>query len=150
MSRRTDSPSSELSHALAGDLRAIVGKLRRRFREHAILGDFTPSQLAVLLRLEREGPATVSNLARAEGMRSQSMSTLVASLEAGGHVCGAPDPNDGRQTLWSLTDNLRASLKAGRAARQDWLSHRIEARLLPAEQTQLAATLALLERLVDD
>lgn len=150
MTQRIDPATPELAHAIAGDLRAVVGKLRRRFREHAILGDFTPSQLAVILRLEREGPATVSNLARAEGMRPQSMGTLVATLEAGGHASGAPDPNDGRQTLWSLTESLRKSLKAGRTARQDWLSHRIEDRLTAAEQRQVVATLALLERLVDD
>ncbi|WP_322102552.1 MarR family winged helix-turn-helix transcriptional regulator [Paraburkholderia sp. J41] len=158
MTPRTDSlpadpapdRAPDLAHALAGDLRALVGKLRRRFREHAMLGDFTPSQIAVISRLERDGPATVSSLARAEGMRPQSMGTLIAPLEAGGHVIGAPDPNDGRQTLWSLTESLRASLREGRAARQDWLSHRIEACLSTAEQSRLAEALALLERLVDE
>ncbi|HTR10610.1 MAG TPA: MarR family transcriptional regulator [Paraburkholderia sp.] len=148
MTNRTDVPPSELAAALAGDLRALVAQLRRRFREQAILGDFTPSQLAVLLRLEREGPATVSSLARAEGMRPQSMGTLIAPLEAAGHITGAPDPDDGRQTLWSLTSTFREWLKQGRAARQDWLSRRIEARLSGAEQEQLATAVELLKRLV--
>jgi len=150
MTNRTDVPPSELAAALAGDLRALVAQLRRRFREQAILGDFTPSQLAVLLRLEREGPATVSSLARAEGMRPQSMGTLIAPLEAAGHITGAPDPDDGRQTLWSLTSTFREWLKQGRAARQDWLSRRIEARLSGAEQEQLATAVELLKRLVAD
>jgi len=150
MTNRTDVPPSELAAALAGDLRALVAQLRRRFREQAILGDFTPSQLAVLLRLEREGPATVSSLARAEGMRPQSMGTLIAPLEAAGHITGAPDPDDGRQTLWSLTSTFRKWLKQGRAARQDWLSRRIEARLSGAEQEQLATAVELLKRLVAD
>jgi len=150
MTNRTDVPPSELAAALAGDLRALVAQLRRRFREQAILGDFTPSQLAVLLRLEREGPATVSSLARAEGMRPQSMGTLIAPLEAAGHISGAPDPDDGRQTLWSLTKTFREWLKQGRAARQDWLSRRIEARLTGAEQKQLATAVELLKRLVAD
>ncbi len=115
-----------------------------------MLGDFTPSQMAVLQRLEREGPSTVSNLARAEGMRPQSMGTLIGPLEAAGHISGAPDPNDGRQTLWSLTDTFREWLKEGRAARQDWLSRRVEARLSAAEQQQLAAAVELLKRLVAD
>ncbi|WP_321896127.1 MarR family winged helix-turn-helix transcriptional regulator [Paraburkholderia heleia] len=143
-------PAPDLAASLAGDLRALVGQLRRRFREQAMLGDFTPSQMAVLQRLEREGPSTVSNLARAEGMRPQSMGTLIGPLEAAGHISGAPDPNDGRQTLWSLTETFREWLKEGRAARQDWLSRRIEARLSGAEQQQLAAAVELLKRLVAD
>jgi DNA-binding MarR family transcriptional regulator len=150
MTDRTDPPPSDLAAALAGDLRALVAQLRRRFREQAILGEFTPSQVAVLLRLEREGPATVSALARAEGMRPQSMGTLIAPLEAAGHINGAPDPDDGRQTLWSLTGAFREWLKEGRAARQDWLSRTIEARLTGAEQEQLAAAVELLKRLVAD
>jgi DNA-binding MarR family transcriptional regulator len=148
MTDRTDAPPSELAAALAGDMRALVAQLRRRFREQAILGDFTPSQMAVLLRLEREGPSTVSSLARAEGMRPQSMGTLIVPLEAAGHISGAPDPDDGRQTLWSLTQAFRDWLKEGRAARQDWLSRTIEARLSGAEQQQLAAAIELLKRLV--
>jgi DNA-binding MarR family transcriptional regulator len=143
-----DAPPSELAAALAGDMRALVAQLSRRFREQAILGDFTPSQMAVLLRLEREGPSTVSSLARAEGMRPQSMGTLIAPLEAAGHISGAPDPDDGRQTLWSLTQSFRDWLKEGRAARQDWLSRTIEARLSGAEQQQLTAAVDLLKRLV--
>jgi hypothetical protein len=50
---------------LAQDLRALLGKLERRFRDQAQVGDLTPSQVSVLLRLEKEGPATASNLARA-------------------------------------------------------------------------------------
>src|ERR1035438_2763939 len=64
-------------------------------------GDLTPSQVSVLLRLEKDGAATVSGLARAEGMRPQSMSSIVASLEDAGLVSGIPDPNDGRKTLMS-------------------------------------------------
>lgn len=49
---------------LAGELRILVGKLRRRLREEAHLGDVSMSQASVLSRLERDGPATASSLAR--------------------------------------------------------------------------------------
>jgi DNA-binding MarR family transcriptional regulator len=135
---------------LAAEIRALVGKLKRRLREQGGPQDLTPSQMSVLHRLEKEGPATASGLARAEAMRPQSMSTAVAQLEAAGLVSGSPDPNDGRQTLLSLTDSCRQWLREGRAARQDWLTRAIQARLSSAEQAALAGTLGLLERLADE
>jgi DNA-binding MarR family transcriptional regulator len=135
---------------LAQGLRALLGKLKRRLREQAGVGDLTPSQVSVLLRLEKDGPATASSLARAEGMRPQSIAPVIAALEGAGLVSGAPDPTDGRQTLLSLTDACQKLVNKGRAARQDWLARTIQARLSPQEQDELSAAIELLERLVDD
>ncbi|TAL52830.1 MarR family transcriptional regulator [Pandoraea sp.] len=144
------SPSdASASTALAGELRICVSKLIRRLREQANAGDFTSSQRSVLLRLDRDGPATVSALARAESVRPQSMRVTVASLEAMGAVCGEPDPHDGRQTLIDLSPTFRKTLKASRAAKDDWLLHALQAQLSPQEQAQLAAAVKLLERLAD-
>src|SRR5471030_3215839 len=88
-----------LAFELATDIRGVIAKLRRMLREQGNLGDLSESQRAALLRLERDGPMTVSALARAEGMRSQSMGAIVAALEAMGQVSGSPDPSDGRQTI---------------------------------------------------
>jgi DNA-binding MarR family transcriptional regulator len=110
-----------LAHATAEDLRALIGTLRRRLREEARAGDFTPSQIQVLHLLERDGPATVAGLARALDVRPQSMGETLTVLKAAGAVSGAPDPNDGRQTVLSLTPAFRQKVKASRAAREDWL-----------------------------
>lgn len=150
MSNGVEITRSERAYALAGDLRALIGKLRRRFREQASPGDLTASQRSVLLRLEREGPATVSALARAEGMRPQSMSAAISALDAAGLVAGTPDPADGRQTLLSLTENCREWLGRTRAARQDWLSRTIQARLTSEEQDKLAEAVEFLKRIADD
>ena len=83
-----------VAQLLAGELRVLIGKLKRRLREQANPGDFTWSQKSVVIRLEREGPATVTTLARAEGVRPQSMGATVAVLEAAGLVRGSPDPRD--------------------------------------------------------
>jgi DNA-binding MarR family transcriptional regulator len=135
---------------LAQSLRALLGKLKRRLRDQAHVGDLTPSQVSVLLRLEKDGPATASSLARAEGMRPQSMGPIIAVLEGAGLVSGGPDPTDGRQTLLSLTDDCRKWVEEGRAARQDWLTRTLQARLSPEEQERLAEAVELLQRLVDD
>jgi DNA-binding MarR family transcriptional regulator len=142
-------PRPELPAQLASEIRALMAKLRRRLREQASPGEFTPSQMSVLVRLEREGAATVSNLARAEGMRPQSMGAVIAQLEAASLLNAAPDPDDGRQTLWSLTDACAAWLRESRAVRQDWLTRTIEARLTADEQHELAAALDLLQRLAE-
>src|SRR5438132_252114 len=97
MSNRPDDPGTARSAALAEDLRLVFGKMKRRLREQTDLGGFSWSQMSVISYLDREGPATVTTLARIEGMRPQSMGTNVAALEASGLVRGAPDPADGRQ-----------------------------------------------------
>jgi DNA-binding MarR family transcriptional regulator len=135
--------------ALAMEIHAISGKLKRRLREQASAGDLTQSQLAVLGHLDRNGPTTVTALAKLEGVRSQSMGATVAALEAARMVKGSPDPNDGRQTILSLTPACVALIKNGRAARTDWLLKTIETRLSAREQEQLAAAIKLLNRLVD-
>ena len=134
---------------LAGELRILIGKLRRRLREESHLGDITMSQASVLSRLEREGPATVSSLARAEGMRPQSMAATVLALSEAQMVTGSPDPLDGRQTILTLTDSCRAWIAASRAAREDWLARTLETRLTPAEVTELNSAVALLKRLTE-
>ena len=140
---------SGTTRALVAELRVVLGKLKRRLREQADLGDLTSSQLSVLSHLERDGPATVTALARIEGMRPQSMGATVAVLEAAGLVGGVPDPHDGRQTIWSLTEAFRERVRAGRAAREDWLLRTIQGRFTPAERQQLASAVELLKRLVD-
>lgn len=149
MSKTDTPPTPEALHALAEDLRVVGVKLRRRLREEANVGDFTPSQMQVLGHLEREGPATVTALARAQGMRPQSMGETLAALKAAGFVSGAPDPNDGRQTVLSLTPAFRKKIKASRAAREDWLFRTLQTHFTAAEQKQLANSVALLKRLID-
>jgi DNA-binding MarR family transcriptional regulator len=135
---------------LAAETRAVCGKLKRRLREHGGRNDLRPSQSAVLLRLEKDGPATVSSLARAEGMRPQSMSAVVTPLQEAGLVSGAPDPGDRRQTLISLTPKCLKWLRESRAARQDWLTTTISQKLSAHEQQRLQTALELLARLVEE
>ncbi|OIR02012.1 MarR family protein [mine drainage metagenome] len=141
---------SETAAALATGLRALVGRLKRRLRAQSGGDDLPAAQIYALLRLESDGAATMSQLARAEGMRPQSMAAILSPLQAAGHVRAAPDPGDGRQILWALTDSCRQWLAERRAARQDWLTRAIEARFTPEEQARLAEAVLLLRRLADD
>jgi DNA-binding MarR family transcriptional regulator len=131
-------------------MRTLLRKLKLRYREHGGGNDLTSSQISVILRLEKDGAATVSSLARAEGMRPQSMSAIVTPLQESGLVSGAPDPSDGRQTLMSLTPKCLKWLQEGRAARQDWLATTISQKLSLHEQEKLQAALKLLTRLAEE
>jgi DNA-binding MarR family transcriptional regulator len=75
---------------------------------------------------------------------------VISALEGAGLVEGAPDAADGRQTILSLTDACRIWVEEGRAARQDWLTRTLQARLSPEEQDKLVDAVALLQRIVDD
>ena len=135
--------------SLAAELRISLGKLIRRLREQAQPGDFTSSQRSALLRLDRDGPSTISGLARAESVRPQSMRVTVAALVEMGAVSGLPDPTDGRQTLISLTPTFRSTVQKARAVKEDWLLHALQAQLSAQEQQALAAAVVLLQRLAD-
>lgn len=134
---------------LAGELRIVLSKLSRRLREQAHAKDLTGSQKSVLMRLERDGPATVTTLARAEGVRPQSTGATVSTLQTAGLVAGSPDPADGRQTILSLTAACRKMIKISRARRDDWLSHALQTRLTVAEQNELANAVGLLDRIAN-
>jgi DNA-binding MarR family transcriptional regulator len=150
VSGRKISTQTGLASTLAAEIRAVCGKLKRRLREHGGRNDLTQSQISVLLLLEKDGTATVSSLARAEGMRPQSMSAVVTSLQEADLVSGAPDPGDGRQTLMSLTPRCLKWLQEGRAARQDWLTMTISQKLSVQEQEKLQGALELLARLIEE
>jgi DNA-binding MarR family transcriptional regulator len=131
---------------LASELRVVIGQLIRRLRaEHG----FPLSQGAVLGRLDREGPWTVSDLAAAERVRPQSMAQTVGDLETDGLVARTPDPADGRRALVELTDAGRAALEADRRKREGWLAEAITRELSAEDQKTLADAVELLRRLVD-
>src|SRR5918911_2398644 len=113
---------------IASDLRVVIGQLMRRLRaEHR----FSITQGAVLGRLDREGPQSVSELALAERVRPQSMAQTVSDLEADGFVSRRPDPDDRRRALVELTEQGRSALQADRAQREGWLARAIAEELSP-------------------
>ena len=76
------------------DLKLALGLLIRRIRAAAPseTQDLSWTQKSVLVRLEKEGPSTTSELARAEGVKPQSMGTAIAALEGMGLVNARPTP----------------------------------------------------------
>jgi DNA-binding MarR family transcriptional regulator len=131
---------------VASDLRVVLGQLSRRLRA---ANRFPLSQVAVLGRLDRCGPQSVSELAAAERVRPQSMAQTVGDLEADGFVTRRPDPHDGRRALVELTALGLTRLQADRAARDGWLARAIADTLSPADHDVLVRAVELLRLLAE-
>lgn len=131
---------------LAHELRETLGRVVRRMRAEP-----GPSvgRLAVLGRLDRDGPSGISDLAAQERMRPQSMAQTVHDLEADGLVSRHPDPADGRRVFIELTAAGRDLLQSTRAGRETWLTDVLERELDPGERTLLHEALVLLRRIAD-
>ncbi|MEU8680144.1 MarR family transcriptional regulator [Streptomyces sp. NPDC048611] len=135
---------------LAGDLGAAVVQLMRHLRAASPQGELTPSQRAVLSRIDTGGPATTAALARAELVRPQSMRQTVAALEERGILARSPHPTDGRQVVFSLTDEGHRVLGAVRQAKHNWLAVALADRLTPEERQTLETAAGLIRRLMPE
>ena len=138
--------TTALERDLAGQLRLGSMRLARRLRLERGSDDLTLSQLAVLGSLERQGDATVGELANLERVKPPSMTRIVNSLAEAGLVARRAHPDDGRLVIISLTDEARAVLADDRRRRTAWLAQRL-AELTADERDLLRNVAPLLDRL---
>jgi len=131
---------------LAHELRETLGRVVRRLR---VEPGPSVGRMAVLGRLDRDGPSSISDLAARENMRPQSMAQTIHDLEADGLVSRRPDPSDGRRAFIELTTAGLDLLQTTRARRETWLSDALERELDPSERTLLHEALTLLRRIAD-
>ncbi|MFI1040343.1 MarR family winged helix-turn-helix transcriptional regulator [Streptomyces hygroscopicus] len=131
----------------AHEIRVVIGRLRRRFKETYDNEQLTPSQTSVLSRLSKEGPASASALAAAERVRPQSMAATLSVLDERGLIQRRPDPDDGRRQLVSLSETGGAFMADKRRAGEEWLARSLETGYTEAERQTILEALALLDRL---
>lgn len=124
-----------------------IGRLVRHMRAAAAQHELSLTEASVLARLGRDGPATTAELARAEGMRPQSMSAAVATLEERGLVERKPHPSDGRQMNIVLTDKGISVRSSAKDLKRAWLAQRT-AGLEEEERQILARAGDILKRLL--
>jgi DNA-binding MarR family transcriptional regulator len=135
---------------VATALRVAIGTFHRRLRQvPAVDGDLSTPELTALSRLDREGPATSSALARAEQVSPQAMGMTVSGLERRGLVEKQPDPGDGRRTVLSLTPEGRQVVLTKRSARTQQLAKALADGFTPEELTILLRAAPLIERLTE-
>jgi DNA-binding MarR family transcriptional regulator len=107
------------------------------------------TELAVLARLDREGPATARQLANGERVTAQAVGAAIGALHRRGLVERTPDSRDRRKTIVSLTDPGRAALTIREQTVIDRMVQAVESGCTPAERGRLAAAAPLLERLAE-
>jgi DNA-binding MarR family transcriptional regulator len=132
---------------IAGSLRLSLGILIRRLRQVKSEDELTLPEISVLARLDRDGPTTVTGLAKLEQISAQSMGATLSALEARGLVTRASDPGDGRRVVMSATDAGLEALQTGRNARLQALARALSTAFSPAELEALRAVAPLIERL---
>ena len=140
---------SESAGAAARDLRVMFSRLRRQLQDVSTGGGLTPSQTAVLTRLWKEGASSTSALAASERVRPQSMAAILAGLDQHGLIRRAPDPDDGRRQMISLTAAGRRRAESDRQIREEWLARAIQERYSERERRVINDALSLLQRLTD-
>lgn len=125
---------------LASDLRMACQRLARRVRFESNK-DVPPHQVGVLLRLNRIGAQTPTQLADHERVSTPSMTRTVNCLAEKGYVARTPHPDDGRQVLVDLTPSGRDLARRTIEARDTWMLRRLD----PLDEEQRA----LLRRATD-
>jgi DNA-binding MarR family transcriptional regulator len=132
---------------LGGQVRSAVGRLYRRFRSERPEGGLGDTALAVLSRLHKHGPQTLTELSEHDRVSPASMSQTVNRLTSAGYAVRTRDPDDRRKVLFSATAEGDELASAARAQRNAWLDQRLQAlsaedRAVIARATALLATIA--------
>jgi DNA-binding MarR family transcriptional regulator len=130
------------------DFTQSIGLLMRRVRAAAASHELSLTEAAVMARLDKDGPATTADLARAEGMKPQSMGTTIAALEEMGMVERKPHPTDGRQVHIALTAKGAAVRKSAKDAKHTWLAQAV-AQLDEGERVTLFKAAEIIRRLAE-
>jgi DNA-binding MarR family transcriptional regulator len=138
-----------LDPALASQLRMSTMRLARRLRQQRPDDRLTPSQIAALATLDRNGALTLGELAAAEHVQPPSMTRITNALEELGLVSRTPHPSDKRQVLFAPTPQGAKLLAEDRKRRDAWLCKRL-ADFTPEEIEALRVAAPLLERLATE
>jgi DNA-binding MarR family transcriptional regulator len=132
----------------AAHLRLAITRTARRMRQEAG-AQIGPAATAALATIERRGPLTPSELAKAERIQRPTATRLIARLEQEKLVLRASDPTDGRCSLISVTADGRALLRRLRKRKNAYLARRM--RDLPSEDVAtLERAAGILERVLEE
>ena len=132
---------------MAATLRLSIVRMARRMRQEAGAG-ISPTLTAALGTIDRNGPLTPSELADAERVQRPTATRIAAALEADGLIVRAPDPEDRRSSLLSISPRGRDLLRRLRKRKNAYLSRRMR-ELDSADVEALERAAEVLERMLE-
>jgi DNA-binding MarR family transcriptional regulator len=130
------------------ELMLTITTLIRRTRTEMNDQEFSWAQSGILARLAKHGQMTSAQLARAEGMKPQSMASLLPPMEERKLIKRCSDPSDGRKILFELTKKGIEVSERLAADREERLRVAV-AKLGSKEQETLLAGIALINRTLE-
>jgi DNA-binding MarR family transcriptional regulator len=139
---RHASPAGDASERLADALHSAAIHLLRRLRREDAATGLSPARLSALSVVVFGGPIRISELARAEQVRTPTMTPIVAALESDGLIVRDADPEDARAAILRATARGRTLMAQGRARRVAALAR--ELRRLPAGDREVLRHAAVL------
>ena len=148
MSRPEPAPTSAMTVEDAARLRLVVLRIARMIRQRAT-STVTPSQLTVLMTVERHGPLTLGEIATRERMSPPSASRIVAALEGQELVVRQTDPTDRRVSLIDVSPAGRAFVTEHREWGRSWIAGRVD-QLDEDDARRIRDAIPALERLLEE
>ncbi|HTJ40248.1 MAG TPA: MarR family transcriptional regulator [Dactylosporangium sp.] len=140
-------PDPDLSAARA--VRRATQRLSRRLQLQRASDGLSLTKISMMSHLARKGPMTAGALAAADRLQPQSVTRVLADLEADGHIQRLDNPADKRQRVFAISEAGRAALRADMRLRDEWLASVMAHELSAAERDALLHASAILERLAD-
>ena len=145
MPRRATPPPDPVEQA-ADRLHSAAIHLLRRVRREDESSGLGPARVSALSVVVFGGAIRISDLAKAEQVRTPTITPVVAALERAGLVTRETDETDARAVVLRATAKGKRLLAEGRSRRVRHLAEELRA-LSPAERKTLRAAADLLLRL---
>jgi DNA-binding MarR family transcriptional regulator len=144
---RSTAATEPIAPALPSRLRMVVTRLARRLRQQGESAA-SPTQLAALATIERDGPLTLGTLAAIERVRPPTITAAVGRLEEQGLVHRRIDARDRRVARVEITSHGRRLLAESRSRKTAYLEQQLAA-LSADERATLAQAATILERVLE-
>ena len=145
MSRRASAKRDPVEE-LADGLHSAAIHLLRRLRRADPASGLSPARLSALSVVVFGGPMRISDLARAEQVRTPTMTPIVAALEADGLITREADEKDARAAVLRATPKGQRLMAEGRARRVAALTAELR-RLSAQDRRLLTEAVALMHQL---
>jgi DNA-binding MarR family transcriptional regulator len=136
----------------AQQFRVAIGRVARRLRR--LSGDHPGepasfTQVIVLVRLERDGALTPTELAAHEKVTTQAIAAVVRELEERGLVTRRASASDRRSSVIEITEQGRSLVRSHDQAGVAVVADAFATAFTSAEREQLHAVIPLLNRVAD-